>query len=167
VDTVELNPKNLNPLIPRARVSLSHPVSSRAPTLSPLSPAPGRAAAAPPPGARAAVSRLRHHASGPRRRPGSPTLRSYSSSTHPSSRSRLDFGSFWRQESRRPPVAPRAPDKNRYASDSRREGITPRVEAVKPRRWDGRWFMHVAVLVESPSIVVRRKNRKPLFSWAR
>jgi hypothetical protein len=42
-----------------------------------------------------------------------------------------------------------------------------RVEAVKPQRWDGRWFMCVVVLVESPSIVVRRKDRKPLFSWAR
>jgi hypothetical protein len=42
-----------------------------------------------------------------------------------------------------------------------------RVEAVKPRRWDGRRFMRVAVLVESPSIVVRREDMKPLFSWAR
>jgi hypothetical protein len=133
VDTVELNPENLNPLIPRARVSLSPCIIPRAHTRSSLtsarpshrratagSPRRHRREPAPPPSGARTVT-----ATGPRCRPGSPTPRSYSSSTHTSSRSRSDIGSFRRQESRRPPVAPHAPDKNKYASDSKREGITP------------------------------------------
>jgi hypothetical protein len=58
VHTVELNLENLNPKIPRARLSLSPPVSRAALSLTPclippthtlLSPRAGRAAAVPPP----------------------------------------------------------------------------------------------------------------------